>query len=191
MVGVTSLGDYMLKGKFSIVLSVLLLAVLIVWSIFFYYPKSIKINQVKSRIKEVRNDLASASQATVDIENVEKKLLDEKRKLTAVKAKFVEKDGLASVSKKLGNFAKNYNLKLTDFAPVFDEYFNDTSKTMIKALPLAITVNGTYLDIGRFIENWENLPFYLEAKEVSIQRSAPVSNNLEATISSKLYAWNH
>ena len=181
----------MLKGKFSIVLSVLLLAVLICWFIFFYYPKSIEINQVKSRIKEMRNNLASASQANIDIEKVEKKLLNEKNKLEEVKARFVEKDDLASVSKKIGDFAKNYNLKLTDFAPVFEDYFTDTSKTVVKALPLAITVNGNYLDIGRFIENWEKLPFYLEANEISIQRFTPVSNKLEATISSKLYAWNH
>ena len=181
----------MLKGKFTVVLSVFLLAVLSVWFIFFYYPKSVEINQIKSRIKEIQNELVSASRANVDLENVEKKLLNEKSKLEEVKARFVEKDELASVSKKLGDFAKDYNLKLTDFAPVFDDYFADTSKTVIKALPLAITVTGAYLDIGRFIENWENLPFYLEADEISVQRITPVSNNLEATISSKLYAWNH
>lgn len=181
----------MLKGKFTVVLSVFLLAVLSVWFIFFYYPKSVEINQIKSRIKEIQNELVSASRANVDLENVEKKLLNEKSKLEEVKARFVEKDELASVSKKLGDFAKDYNLKLTDFAPVFDDYFADTSKTVIKALPLAITVTGAYLDIGRFIENWENLPFYLEADEISVQRITPVSNNLEATISSKLYSWNH
>ena len=181
----------MLKGKFTVVLTVFLLAVLSVWFILFYYPKSVQINQIKSRIKEIRNELVSASRANVDLENVEKKLLDERNKLEEVKARFVEKDELASVSKKLGDFAKDYNLRLTDFAPVFDDYFADTSKTVIKALPLAITVTGAYLDIGRFIENWENLPFYLEADAISIQRLTPVSNNLEATISSKLYSWNH
>jgi Tfp pilus assembly protein PilO len=181
----------MSKGKFSIVLSVLLVTVLIVWFTFFYYPKSIEINRVKSQIKEMRNNLASASQANVDIENIEKKLLNEKNKLEAVKARFVEKDDLASVSRELGNFAKKYNLRLTDFAPVFDEYYSDTTNTTVKALPLAITVKGTYLNIGRFIEDWGNLPFYLEANEISMQRFKPKSNDLEAVISSKLYAWNH
>lgn len=181
----------MLRRKFSIVLSILLLAVLILWFVFLYYPQSIEINQVKSRIKEIRNNLASASQATVDIENIEKKLQMEKNKLEDVKGRFVNKDDLAKVSKQIGDFAKNYNLKLTDFAPVFEDYFADTSNTDIKELPLAISVSGKYLDIGRFIENWEKLPFYLEAKQISIQRISPVSNILEATISSKLYSWNH
>ena len=180
----------MLKGKFSIFLSVLLLSVIIVWFIFFYYPKSVQIDQLKSQINEMKNNLASASQANVDLENIENKLVDEKSKLEEVNARFVEKEDLASVSKKLGAFAKNYNLKLTDFAPVFEDYFADTSKTVIKSLPLAITVQGAYLDIGRFIESWGNLPFYLEAHEISIQRSKPVSNVLEATISTKLYSWN-
>lgn len=181
----------MLKRKFSIILSVVLLAVLVVWFIFFYYPESIEINQLKSKIKEIRNDLASASQANIDIENIEKKLLSERNRLEEIRIKFVNKDDLAKVSRQMGAFAKNYNLKLTDFAPVFDDYFTDTSKTAIKVLPLAITISGNYLEIGRFIENWDKLPFYLEAKEISIRRVTPFSNNLEAIISSKLYAWNH
>lgn len=181
----------MLRKKFSYILSVLLIAILVVWFIFFSYPKSIQINKIKLQIKEMQHNLASASQANVDIQKIENKLLEEQKDLEKVRSSFVEKDDLAKVSKKINDFARAYNLRLTDFAPVFEDYFADPSKNVIKALPLAITVRGKYLDIGRFIENWESLPFYLEPKGIQIQRFTPVSNDLKATISTQLYSWNH
>lgn len=181
----------MLRKKFSYILSVLLLAVLVAWFMFLYYPKSSELNNVQLQIKEMRHNLASANKANFDIENMEKKLLDGNQRLEEVKARFVEKEDLTKVSKKLEGFARDYDLRLVDFAPVFEDYFVDTSKTVIKALPLAVTVRGNYLDIGRFVENWGKLPFYLEADGIALQRAKPTSNNLEATISSKLYSWNH
>lgn len=181
----------MLRKKFSYILSVLLLAVLVAWFMFLYHPKSIEINDIQLRIKEMQDNLVSANKANIDIENMEKKLLDGNQRLEEVKTRFVEKEDLTRVSKKLEGFAKDYDLRLVDFAPVFEDYFVDTTKTAIKALPLAITVRGNYLNIGRFIENWGKLPFYLEASGIALQRAKPTSNNLEATISSKLYSWNH
>jgi len=181
----------MLRKKFSYILSILLLTILVVWFVFFYYPKSIEIDKIKLQIKEMRHDLASASQANVDIQKIENKLLEEEKALEEARSRFVEKDDLATVSRKIEDFARGYNLKLTDFAPVFEDYFADTSKNEIKVLPLAITVRGKYLDIGRFTENLGSLPFYLEPKGIMIQRFSPASNDLKATISSQLYSWNH
>jgi Tfp pilus assembly protein PilO len=181
----------MLRKRFSYILSIVLFAVLVVWFVFLYYPKSIEIQKTKLKIKEMRHELASASQANVDIQNIENRLLEEGKSLEEVRSKFVEKDDLASVSRKIEDFARKYDLRLIDFAPVFEDYFADTSKTIIKALPLAITVRGRYLDVGKFIENWEQLPFYLEPKGIVIQRLAANSNDLKATITSELYSWNH
>lgn len=181
----------MLRKRFSYILSILLLAILVTWFVFLYYPKSVEIGKIKLKIKEMRTDLASASQANVDIENIENKFLEEQKSLEEIRSRFVEKDDLATVSKKIEDFARKYNLRMTDFAPVFEDYFADTSQTVIKELPLAITVRGKYLDIGQFIENWKNLPLYLEPKEIMIQRVTPFSNDLKATISSQLYSWNH
>lgn len=181
----------MFKKKFSYILSALLLAVMVGWFILFYYPKKIEIDKIKFRIKEMHKELTSANQANVDLENIETKLLKERKKFDNVRLKFVRKDDLTSVSKKMEDFARKNNLRLIDFAPVFEDYFADTTETEIKELPLDITVRGRYLEIGRFIENWENLPFYLEANKISIQRYTPSSNDLKATISSKLYSWNN
>lgn len=180
----------MLRKRSSYILSALLLAILVVWFVFFYYPKRVEIDKIKLDIKEMRHDLATASQANVDIEKIEGKFLQEQKSLEEVRSRFVEKDDLAKVSRKIEEFARGYNLRLTDFAPVFEDYFADTSKGAIKALPLAITVRGRYLDIGKFIENWENLPFYLEPKGIMIQRVTPFTNDLKAIISSQLYSWN-
>lgn len=181
----------MLRKKFSYILSVLLIAILVMWFIFFYYPKSIEIDKIKFQIREMRNDLASASQANVDIEKIENRLLEEQKAFEEARSRFVERDDLAKVSRKIDEFARGYNLRMTDFAPVFEDYFADTSKNVIKVLPLAITVRGKYMDIGKFIENWGSLPFYLEPKGILIERFTQTSNDLKATISSQLYSWNH
>lgn len=181
----------MLSKKFSIFLSVVLLGGLILWYVFLYYPKKVEIDKVKFGITKIQSDLASANQANFDFDNIEAKLAEEEKRLEVVKTRFVEKNDLAKVSKEVKNFASRHELKLTDFAPVFEDYFADTANSEIKGLPLTIIVRGRYLNVGQFIENWKDLPFYLQPTEIAIQRYLPTKNDVEATISSKLYSWNN
>ena len=181
----------MFKKKFSIVLTVILLGGVSLWYVFIYHPKKIEIDDIKLKISKIRSDIVTANKANFDINNIEIKLEEEKKRLEDIQTRFVEKDDLAKVSKEMKNFARKHELRLTDFAPVFEDYFADTINTQIKALPLTIKVKGRYLKVGEFVENWKKLPFYLQPTEIAIQRFQPTRNDVEAIISSKLYSWNH
>ena len=81
-------------------------------------------------------------------------------------------------------------MRLMDFSPAFDSYFSNSKYDRIIALPIELGVEGKYLDVGRFIENWDQLPFYLVADELSIERTEYDPRVLKAQVKSLLYTWN-
>ena len=90
----------------------------------------------------------------------------------------------------LQRFAKTYNLKLMDFSPVLETYFAANPEDKIVSLPIEISVHGTYLDAGKFIENWHQLAFYLIPEEIKIERVDADENQLDVTVMASLYTWN-
>lgn len=181
----------MARREVFITLVVLLFGGLLLWFVFLYQPQKLEAEQLENQLKAVRNKLKNANRANLDIQNVETKLLEEQKGLETIKTRFIEKAELAKVSEKMREVSKQYKLKMTDFAPVLENYFADTISAKISDLPLMITVQGKYLDVGQFIENWKNLPFYITPEEISITRIKSQSNDLETKIMCKIYAWNH
>jgi len=160
------------------------------WYLGFYQPYHQKMALVQRQLDESLRKLSNANHAKIDLKNIEARLNREKQNLADIKSHFIYKTELARVTEDLRRRAEKFDLVLTDFAPVLDNYFVDTLHTEIKPLPLAITVTGKYLDIGRYIESWDQLPFYILPNEIKIEKLDEKSNDLQATVTGNLYAWN-
>ena len=112
------------------------------------------------------------------------------RAQTWLPQQYRNKRELYAVKKRLKKVASNYKLVLLCFSPAIEAYFSSSPEDRIVKLPLEITVNGNYLDIGRFLENWHRLPFYLISEEIELKRVEENGNILGATITASLYTWN-
>ena len=64
------------------------------------------IDNIKLKISKIRSDIVTANKANFDINNIEIKLEEEKKRLEDIQTRFVEKDDLAKVSKEIKNFAR-------------------------------------------------------------------------------------
>ncbi len=178
----------MSRKKFFLKLA-LVVSLLIGWYIFVYMPQLNKLNTIDMKLLEVKNKVQIAQKAKTNLDNIKDKFSKEQNRLEKERSKFVKKEELGKVTKQLQRLARNYNLKLLDFSPNFQDYFKEKEEQIIP-LPISILVEGRYIQVGKFIEKWEQLPFYLIPESIVIQLKDEKATAVQAAITSNLYTWN-
>jgi len=179
-----------MEKKLFIILSSLLAAGFLSWSIFINSGQEADLAKLEKELQVSSRKVQSARHAKSNLDRMRTQYQKEKKNLAEEQDRFINKNELYDAAQQLKQFAAKYNLILMDFAPVLDTYFSDMTTGKIVTLPINIALHGNYLDIGRFIENWPELPFYLIADEIALKRVDEKENTLRVDIKSKLYAWN-
>ena len=175
----------------TIFFSLLFLSALISSAFYFflYSPKAEEQLELNDQLEETMQKFNKAKLALGDLKNAEKIMDKQKIELERINGKIIESDQLSKITIKIRNFTHDYNLKLIDFTPIFEQYFSDTTNNPIKALPFSVTVKGKFLDLGRYLENWENRDFFMIPDEIFVKELNSRTNQLEAKITGSLYAW--
>ena len=179
-----------MEKKIFIVLCSILIIGFLGWKIFIDQKQNAYLESLNNELQVNSEKLLAARNAKMNLEQVRKKFEAEQKNLAKAQGRFINKNDLSTVAQNLNKTAKSYDIKMMDFAPVLDKYFSDISSAKIIALPINIAFHGSYLSIGKYIENWSELPFYLIADEISIYRVNPNQNLIRAEIIAKLYTWN-
>ncbi len=172
-----------------IILFLLLISSIIYWYIFLYYPLTLDLEKAQHELKRLNSQIRNAKRAEKDLQIIEQKLREAENNLRMTKSRFVTQKDLSYVTKVLRKKAQDFDLKIADFIPVLDDYFEDKNNNHINSLPIIIKLRGRYLNIGKFIEKWPDLDFYLIAREISIEKEDSNSNELIATITADLFIY--
>lgn len=178
----------MSKKRFYTIFAIYVIA-LFTWYVFIYLPQVQALDDVNYKLSEVSQQVAMAQRAQINLKNIKARFQREKQELQKEKDRFIRKNDLGKVTHELRVLADKYDLKMTDFSPGFKDYF-DAQKNAIVPLSLSISFVGRYLQIGKFLESWDNLPFYLIPEEVTLQRLDKNGYDIQAIVEAKLYTWN-
>lgn len=157
--------------------------------VFIYNPKEEEQQNIKQALIETESKFHAATRAVNDLEKINILLAEQQESVNQTNSRFIRNEELSTVTVNIRNVTRVNNLKLVDFTPLFKNYFADTSTAAIKALPFSITVKGRFLDVGKFIDSWENLDFYMVPDEIFVQKPSNRSSEIEANITGRLYAW--
>ncbi len=160
------------------------------WYIFIDTANSRALKKINQDVDIISAKVKNARHAQMDYSNVQKKYEEDQKRLIQERTRFVNKNDLSDVTYRLQKFAADYQLKLMDFSPELQAYFAASPEDKIVPLPIVISVNGGYLDTGKFLENWYQLPFYLIPEEITIERIEEGGNELKSTTTASLYTWN-
>lgn len=177
------------KKLFVVLVSILVVGVAS-WYIFMNRPAEKKLENVNEKLSTIVQKVKTAKRAKRNIDNVQDRYELIQKKLEKQKSKFIRRNELSRVTSRMDEMAKDFNLKLVDFAPALENYFARDQAAVIVTLPLVVTVEGNYIDIGRYLENWYKLPFYITTEEIELAGKNENQTTLESKISAKLYTWN-
>ncbi len=153
-------------------------------------PKMAKIDKLETDLKVTTDKFQNATNAKNDVEHVRGRLKETELELATIKAHFIERKQLREVTEKIKTQTKKYSLSFDEFTPIFKAYSQNQSNGNVKALPFSIAVSGSYIMIGKFLDSWSELPFYMYPDELYLSQGNGRSNVLKANISGRLYVWS-
>ncbi len=176
----------------KIFLSLMLLVIVgyAAWYVFVDMRQQDELNKTELKLKAISTKLNKARSAQLNLTSIEKRFEEEQKRLIQERTRFLNKNELSVVTETLKKMASRYKLKLLDFSPGLDSYFGTNPDDKIVALPIDIVVEGYYLDVGKFLEHWQDLPFYMLPNGLELKRANKNENVLHATINGALYTWN-
>ncbi|KAA3617283.1 MAG: hypothetical protein D8M58_03145 [Calditrichaeota bacterium] len=172
-----------------IVLVLSLATVVVAFNFAIYNPAEEERLLLQKQLNKTVQKFKNASRAKKDLENIRERIDIENDRLSEIKKKFIEKNDLSNITLQIRERTNQHHLKLLEFTPVFKFYFADTSKSPVKSLPFSVIVTGKFIDIGKFVESWNDFDFYIIPEEIQIEKLNNKSNNLEAMIVGRFYAW--
>ncbi|RMH65716.1 MAG: hypothetical protein D6677_01805 [Calditrichaeota bacterium] len=157
--------------------------------VFYYQPSLEKRQQSRQKLSAQKKKYFNASHARKDIDRQRQLYQKHHQKLDSVKQRFINRDALSEITQKIKRQAETYHLELVDFTPIFKVYFADTSTKAVKPLPFSMVLSGHFLDVGKFLDTWPEMSFYITAHQLFMDKAESKSNRVEAEITGMLYAW--
>ncbi len=156
---------------------------------FILNPKSDQINRLQSKLDITTSKFENATHAKNEVAHVREKLQQTNDQLANIRAHFIRRENLRDVTDALKVQTRKYNLSFDEFTPIFKAYLQDKSKGPMKALPFSISITGNYFKIGKFLDSWKAMPFFIFPDEIYLTKMEKRSDRLKANISGRLYAW--
>ena len=113
----------MTAQKLFIILILLFITLGVVWYTFIYQPLQLESKQIHLKLAEFNVKLKNARSAKRQLEFIEKRLELCKDNLATEQSRISDRNNLSYVTEELRRVSAKYDLKITDFTPVLDTYF--------------------------------------------------------------------
>ncbi len=173
---------------------ILIIAQILIFGIGYFFLDPIldkKIENTESELATLVDKLKNAKKAQSEMLKIKERLKEEQEKLEKIKLKYVKKTELSKVTEKLNILARQNNVSITDFSPILNNYFEQAGNSKINPMPFLLEMKGGYLDTGKFLENLEELPFYLVPGELIMEKGNRSDGTIVSKVSVKIYTWNN
>lgn len=178
------------QNKFYITLICMIVGVA-VWLYFYYLPTLQVINDSKTKLLTYNTKISSASKASNNLEEIESSLNRLKSELANLEKKIVDKSQLESFAKLMYSEAQKYKLTIINVSPIVNYYFKlvdqESDENYVTRLPFEMNLTGDFLSFTKFLDNLENLPFYIHLEGMNIEISKEDPDKLEIHLLSSVF----
>jgi len=178
------------QKKFITILITVIVGVFL-WLYFFYLPTLSVINKNKTTLLTYNTKIKSASDASSSLDEVKLSLEKLKNELIVLEQKIVDKSQLENFAKLLETEAQKYKLTVINVSPIVNYYFRISEEnptgTYISRLPFEMNCTSDFMSFSRFLDNLENLPFYIHPEGIHIEVSPTSPGQLDIRLLSSVY----
>lgn len=174
---------------------VLLIGIIVIILIFFlflfflYRPRISSRMSVNAKIKEMQRRITEIRALAREIERLQSKIRELEEGNRAFMEKVCPRRTTLDLAKRLAEEAKKYNIRFIAVRPPgLDTLLTqETPEIPIRPLPLEVTCQGKYLDIGHFIESLKDFPFYVKVHELDMATKPELRPEIEARLLINVY----
>jgi|UniRef100_A0A7C3UQG0 Tfp pilus assembly protein PilO len=179
-----------IKERGVLLIGIIIIVLIFLLFVFFLYrPRIAARMQVNAKIREAQKRISEIRALAREIERLRLKIEELEEENRAFMAKVAPRSATLNLAKTLANEAKRYNVRFVGVRPPgLDTLLTqETPEVPIRPLPLEVTCQGKYLDIGHFIESLANFPFYVKVYELEMTSKPELRPEIEAKLLINIY----
>jgi Tfp pilus assembly protein PilO len=162
----------------------------VIFIVFLYQPKIAARAKIRAEAKELKAKIEELRRLAKESEVLRLKIAKLEEENKEFVAKIAPRSEVLTLAKQLSEEAKKYNIRFLSIRPPgLDTLLTqETKETPLRPIPFEITLQGRYLDIGRFIANLRNFPYFVKVYELEFIGKDEIKPLIEARILVNIFA---
>lgn len=166
--------------------SAALVVILAAWYFLYYGPKSSEIDQYKQEIEALNMQIQRASNDPYLIDTLKKNIEELEASIQRNEMMVLPVDSITFVTEVIKERCLLNNLEITEpVTPDKEALFSspiEENQSNINMIQIELGLKGTFFNIGKFIEDFDNFPFMIKAGEIEINTDNTIYPDLYASL---------
>lgn len=179
-----------LQRRVLIIGSAILIVIIIFFVVFLYRPQFAQRAKIEEQVSELKKQLKEYEAMVKDIDRLRKQVISLEDARTEFMSKVAPRAELLTIVRQLIKLAEPHQLVFVEIHPpgLDTLNYNERPDAPVSPVPFIITVQGRYIEIGRFLEKLKDFPYYIRTPEFEIIGKDEIRPMVEAKILVNLYA---
>jgi Tfp pilus assembly protein PilO len=169
------------------------IAVLIVLAIlsvvFLYQPKIQARGKIQAEVNDLKKQIADLKEQVKGIGAVRRQIEQLESQNSELMSHVAPRDQLLTILRELAKIGERYNITFLEITPPgLDTMLQiETQDKPIRPVPFQIVLQGRYIDIGNYVENLVQFPYFVKIPEFEITGKEEIRPAVEARLLVNLY----
>lgn len=151
---------------------------------FFFMPKIRSINTLQAEVATLSRRLSEVRRYRDELHSLRDEVNRLSAQLTLTESRFITGEQVLTVINEIADTARSYQLRLVNIEPPDINLISDGKSG---SLPVHFRLYGRFIQIGKFIEQLENLQYAITIREIKISSSPDLYPQVLAEITFDLY----
>lgn len=175
------------KILFSGVLAIILLVILSI--LFLYQPKIQARIKIQTEINDLKKQINDMKEQVKGIGSLRRQIVQLESQNAELMSHIAPRDQLLTLLRQLAKISERHNITFLEIRPPgLDTMLQaETSDKPIRPVPFQLVVQGRYLDIGAYIDNLRQFPYFVKVPEFEITGKEEIRPAIEARLLINIY----
>lgn len=147
------------------------------WLVLIYTPKQAQLRELHAKINDLSLRVAGLVAQDRQIADVEAEIDSTQKKIAHLEQRIYHKGQLRDMIRIIEQRGTLYGLRCSSIMPDYDALLRVDAKLReelgpLVILPVEFTLQGDFIDFGRFVESVDTLPFLFSISKLNVEATA-------------------
>ncbi|NPV14351.1 type 4a pilus biogenesis protein PilO [candidate division WOR-3 bacterium] len=154
-----------------------------------YQPRINARNKAAKEIAELRKELDDTKARIAQLPRLRQKKEQLEQEIAGIWARVVPRSEMLGLFRRISKEAEQARVHFLEIVPPgLDTLLQEEGPTaQVRPVPFLVTVQGRYLDIGRYIQNLNNYQYFVRVPDVDINARDDIRPEIEAKLLVNIY----
>ncbi|MBN2536664.1 type 4a pilus biogenesis protein PilO [candidate division WOR-3 bacterium] len=161
-----------------------------VFAFFVLYQPQLKARQASTaEVEDLNKQLEETRQRVKQMPRLRARLVELEEANAAFSARVVPRDEVLTTVRRLADIAQGQRVRFLEVSPPgLDTLLREeTSSTPVRSVPFMVTVQGRYMDVGRYVESLDRFPYFVRVPDFEVTAREDIRPEIEVKLLVNLY----